>query len=47
MKKQDYIQPEIDKVEIDNEISVVLMSVIDPGPDSGDPLVLPPAPEQG
>ncbi len=34
--KQEYIRPEILKVEIDNEISVVLMSPRpdpDPGPD--------------
>ncbi len=46
MNKQTYTQPSIEKVSIDNEISVVLMSIHEPGP-SGNPLNLPPPPDQG
>ncbi len=44
MEKQQYIKPVIDKVTIDNEISVVLMS--QPGPETiGGGLDLPDNPE--
>jgi hypothetical protein len=45
MKKPPYIKPAIEKVAIDNEISVVLMSTEPTGP--GDPIPLPDIPPMG
>jgi len=47
MEKHTYLQPTIELIKVDNEISVVLMSSpTDPYPHSGPP-TLPGAPVQG
>lgn len=47
MEKTPYIRPAVEKVAIDNEISVVLMSAEPTGPGTGTPIPPPDNPTMG